>query len=82
MAAGRPVVFTERNGAAEILAGSGAGVAVLPDDPAALAAALRPYLADPGAAAAAGDAGRRLVAERCDPQRIAEQREAVVRTGC
>ena len=75
MAGGRPVVCTSNTGLAEILDGSGAGAVVPPDDPGALAAALRPYLADASLAAEAGTRGRELVRRICSPDRIAAERE-------
>ena len=79
LAAGRPVVCTTRTGTADLLAGSDAGAVVAPDDPAALAAALRPYLADPAAAGRAGAAARALVGRECSPAAVAGRREAVYR---
>jgi len=76
LASGRPVVCTDATGTAEILAGSNAGAVVPAGDSVALAAALRPFVMDAGAAAAAGEEGRRLVADKCSPKRIAELREA------
>jgi glycogen(starch) synthase len=75
LAAGRPVICTDRVGLAEILTGTGAGTVVPTGDHEALALALRPYLADAGAAAAAGERGRRLVRELCAPDEIAAERE-------
>lgn len=75
LASGRPVVCTDATGTAEVLAGSTAGAVVPAGDAAALAAALRPFVSDAGHARAAGEEGRRLVAERCSPEHIAELRE-------
>ena len=79
LAAGRPVVCTTRTGTADLLAGTDAGAVVAPDDPAALAAALRPYLADRAAAGRAGAAARALVERECSPAAVAGRREAVYR---
>jgi glycosyltransferase involved in cell wall biosynthesis len=76
LASGRPVVCSDATGTAEVLDGSGAGAVVPVGDAAALAAALRPYVSDVAAAAAAGLEGRRLVAAELSPDRIAERREA------
>jgi glycosyltransferase involved in cell wall biosynthesis len=76
MAAGRPLVCTETTGTAELLAGTAAGIAVAPDDPGALAAALRPYLVDPERAGRAGREARSVVKDHCAPDRIAQAREA------
>ncbi len=59
LAAGRPVVAAIDAGTEvpRILAASGAGVVVPPDDPAGFAAAVAELVADPARAAAMGDAG-------------------------
>lgn len=75
MAAGRPVICTSNTGLAEILDGTGAGAVVPPGDAEALAAALRPYLADAKVAAAAGALARDLARSHCSPDVIAEERE-------
>jgi glycogen synthase len=75
LAAGRPVVYTSRVGAAEVLRGTGAGTEVPPNDGRAVAEALRPYLLDAPAAARAGALGRELARKRLSPDIIAEQRE-------
>jgi glycosyltransferase involved in cell wall biosynthesis len=75
MAAGRPVVCTSRVGLAELIEGTGAGTVVEPDDPAALAAGLRPYLEDRALAAEAGERARAVVTTRLAPARIAQERE-------
>jgi glycosyltransferase involved in cell wall biosynthesis len=61
MAAGRPVVAVDLGGPAHLLRDGRGGRLVPADDPAALAAALRGVLADPGAAAAMGRHNRRTV---------------------
>jgi glycosyltransferase involved in cell wall biosynthesis len=58
MAAGKPIVASAVGAIPEVLGGSGAGILVPPADPAALAQAVAPLLADPGARAAMGAAGR------------------------
>jgi glycogen(starch) synthase len=75
MAAARPVVCTNATGTAEMLGGTDAGAVVDPNDPNALARALRPYLRDAAAAADAGRAGRMIVKRLCSPERIAQERE-------
>ena len=77
MAAGRPVVCSDRTGTAEIISGTGAGSVFATDDFNSLGKALLPYLTDVGVAEAAGDEARRLVQRECDPIRIAKQRELV-----
>jgi len=70
LAAGVPVVSTDVAGARELLA-TGAGRIVAHDD-AELAAAITALLADPGARAEMGAAGRALHAERFSTRRMAE----------
>ena len=79
LAAGRPVVCSDRTGTAELVAGTDAGRVVPVGDVAAMADALRPYLTDVDAASAAGAAARALAEERCAPEVIAARREAVYR---
>jgi glycosyltransferase involved in cell wall biosynthesis len=75
MAAARPIVYSSRIGAAEVLRGTGGGTEVPPDDPRSLADALRPYLTDSAAAARAGALARAAVVAQCHPAVIAEKRE-------
>lgn len=75
MACGRPIVYTSKVGAAEILRGTDAGSEVATNDPQALADALRPYLLDADHAARAGATAREIARSRCAPDIIAEQRE-------
>jgi glycosyltransferase involved in cell wall biosynthesis len=78
MASGRPVVCSTRTGLAEMAhSGSNAIAVCPPDDDAALAAALAPYLCDAGVATAAGEQARRQAWDECRPDVIAEQRERV-----
>jgi glycogen(starch) synthase len=76
MAAGRPIVCTSRVGLADLVNDTGAGTVVAPDDPAALAEGLKPYLETPALAAKAGERGREVVRTRLAPDEIASQREA------
>jgi len=66
MAAGRAAVVSARGDAAALVERTGSGVAVAPEDPAALAAVLRALAADPGAVRAHGAAGRRTIAAGYD----------------
>ncbi|MBV9471481.1 MAG: glycosyltransferase family 4 protein [Solirubrobacterales bacterium] len=76
MASGRPVVCSSRTGLAELADDADRSLAVVPpDDPAALADALEPYLADSRFAAEAGEQGRACVERLCHPQVIAAERE-------
>ena len=81
LAAGRPVLAAIDPGTEvpRIIAASGAGVAVPPDDPEAFAAALDGLLADPAAAARMGEAGREWVLGAASPQAVARAYEDLVR---
>lgn len=61
MAAGRPVVLAAAGEAARLIERTEAGLVVPPEDPLALAAALRELAADPERRARLGAAGRRAV---------------------
>ena len=78
MAACRPIVCTDRVGATEIL-DAAAGAVVPCDNPAGLADALRPYLADASRALGAGNRARALVREYCSPDAVAQERESCYR---
>lgn len=71
--AGLPVVATRGGGTAEGLIPGATGTLVDDADPAALAAAIRPYLADPELARATGAAGRRFVESRFAPEVVSER---------
>ena len=58
MAAGLPVVATKVGGIPEVVADGETGLLVPPEDPGALAAALREMLTDPDRRRRAGRAGR------------------------
>lgn len=64
MALARPVVASDLSALSEVTAGGTAGALCAPEDPAALAAALRRLLADADERAARGRAGREAVRER------------------
>jgi len=72
LAAGVPVIGAVRGEAARILSAAGA-VVVPPEDPAALAAAIRALAADPARRAAMADAGRAHVAAHFDRVRLADR---------
>jgi colanic acid biosynthesis glycosyl transferase WcaI len=84
LAAGRPAVLSARGEAAELVASSGAGIAVAPEDPDSLAGAFRALHADPQLRARLGAAGQRVAAEYDRPgsvrawaaelERVARQR--------
>jgi glycosyltransferase involved in cell wall biosynthesis len=75
MASARPLVCTERTGLAELVRGTCAGDVIPADDPAALAAALRPFLLDASLTERAGAEARAVVVRECGLDAIAEQRE-------
>lgn len=81
--AGRPVVVSDTQGLVEIVEHGKTGLVVPPDDPAALAAALRTLLDDPAYAAELAATGRDEARRRFDPARyrteIAEAVAAVAR---
>jgi len=68
MMAARPVVTTALGGALEIIA-PGSGVLVPPDDPAALASALRDLIQDADLRAKIGNTARSRARDLCDPER-------------
>lgn len=82
LAAGRPVLAAIDAGTEvpRMLAASGGGVAVAPDDPTAFSAGLRRLLADPIAARAMGAAGRAWVLNAASPQAVALAYEQLIRS--
>lgn len=79
MAAGRPVVLAIDGVIRELVEQAGAGVAVPPGDPEALAQALRTLARDRAAARAMGGRGRRLVEQRFDRAAMALRLEHELR---
>lgn len=69
MERGRAVIASRVGGLPEIVADGETGLLVPPDDPQALAAAIRTLAADPARAAAMGAAGRRRALERFSQER-------------
>jgi putative colanic acid biosynthesis glycosyltransferase WcaI len=82
LAAGRPVVAAIDPGTEipRLLAASGGGVAVAPDDPAAFTAAVRWLVEDPDTAAAMGRRGREWVVAAASPGAVAASYEDLVRS--
>lgn len=82
LAAGRPVLAAIDPGTEvpRMIAASGGGVAVPPDDPAAFEAALGGLLADPAGAAAMGARGRDWVMGAASPAAVAEAYERLIRS--
>lgn len=77
LAAGRPILASIDAGTEvpRILAASGAGISVEPDDPAAFVAALSQLLGDPEGLDACGRAGRRWVEHHVSPAAVAQRYE-------
>jgi colanic acid biosynthesis glycosyl transferase WcaI len=61
MAAGRPILYAGRGEGADLVRSAEAGIAVPPEDPEALGAAIRALAADPAEAARLGANGRRYI---------------------
>jgi glycosyltransferase involved in cell wall biosynthesis len=72
-ACGVPVVASRFGGFPEVVRDGETGLLVPPQDPAALAAALRALLPDSGRRRRMGEAGRRWVAEQFHWERVAER---------
>ena len=81
LAAGRPVVAAVDQGTEvpRILAESGGGVSVEPDDADRFTEAIRALVADPGRATTMGAAGRRWVESAASPAAVAESYETLIR---
>jgi glycosyltransferase involved in cell wall biosynthesis len=78
MACARPVVATNTGGLRHLVP-DGGGIKVAPGDAAALAAALRKLLVDPGLRRAMGEHNRRVVEERYAWGRVGDRLESVYR---
>jgi colanic acid biosynthesis glycosyl transferase WcaI len=83
LAAGRPVLASIDPGTVipRLLAASGAGLSVPPDDPERLTVAVAELTADPARLAAMGAAGRRWVEAAASPAAIAEAYERLIAGG-
>jgi len=77
MAAGRPVVASCTGGLSEVVAHGETGFLVEPEDPQALAGAIRRLLADPALAARMGAAGRARAAAQFSADRMAAETDAL-----
>ncbi len=73
MAAGRPLVLAVRGEAARLVEEAGAGIVVAPDDPAALAHAIRRLHGDPALRRRLGRAGRSYAEARFGTERASAQ---------
>lgn len=80
LAAGVPVVQPAHGSFPELLASTGGGELVPPDDPEALATALRPLLLDPERRTGLGDRGRQGVLDRHRVAHMADATMAAWRT--
>lgn len=76
--AGRPVVATRVSSLPEVVLDGETGVLVPPDDPTALARAVRALANDPARAAALGDEARARAKERFSPARLHDALESFV----
>lgn len=82
MAAGLPIVTTDRGGNPEVVRGAGNGLVVeMPEDPRALARAIIDLLGNPGRAREMGQTGRRLAEARYGWERVAREILAVWEEG-
>ena len=75
----RPVVASSIGGLPEVVEQHGSGLLVLPEDPAALAGAVRRLLAEPGSSADLGRRGRTLARERFGWDRYVGDYERLLR---
>lgn len=71
MATGKPVLVSAAGESARLVETTGGGISVAPEDPAALAAAIRSLRADPAAAAAMGERGRAFARTRLRSEQAA-----------
>lgn len=76
MAMARPIAFSGEGVASRLVEESGAGVAIPPNDPDALAEAIRTLAADPDRRVRLGEAGRRTVLDRFNRATVAAAIEA------
>ena len=79
-AAGVPVVQPRHGAFPELVEKTGGGILCDPDDPDALAAALRQILRDPAAAGRMGEAGRRAARADFSIEAMTEKMETLLRT--
>lgn len=76
MAMRRPIVLGVEGEARALLDEAGAGIGIVPGDPAGLAEAVRRLAGDPALARRLGESGRRRVEEHFDRTRLAERYSA------
>lgn len=80
-AAGTPVVAAEHGAFPEMMADTGGGILCAPNDPAALAAALRRLVRDPQLAARCARRAQQAVHERCTADRMGARVLELYRSG-
>jgi colanic acid biosynthesis glycosyl transferase WcaI len=78
LACGRPVVMTVAGEAAELLEGAGAGIAVEPEEPEALAEAILRLKRDPALAQEMGRNGRAFAVDQLERTKLARRLEEVL----
>ena len=79
MAVGRPVLLAARGESAALVAETGCGLTVEPEDAGGLAAAIRVLAADRARAVAMGEAGRRAVPEHTRSRQVDRLEELLLR---
>jgi len=79
LAAGKPILMAMEGAAAQLVAAAGAGIVVSPEDPIALADAIRSVSAMPQAERAAmGNRGRQYLVENLSKQKVISQYEEIL----
>jgi colanic acid biosynthesis glycosyl transferase WcaI len=79
LAAGKPILMAVEGAAAQLVTEAGAGIVVSPEDPKALADAIRSVIAMPEAERAAmGERGRQYLLENLSKQKVISQYEEIL----
>jgi len=79
LAAGKPILMAVEGAAAQLITKAGAGIVVSPEDPAALAEAIRSASAMPKSERAAmGERGRKYLLENLSKQKVISQYEEIL----
>ncbi|MBI6545883.1 MAG: glycosyltransferase family 4 protein [Cyanobacteria bacterium NC_groundwater_1444_Ag_S-0.65um_54_12] len=79
LAAARPVIMAVKGEAAALIRQAQAGLVVPPEDPLALAGAIRELASDPELCRRLGECGRRFVKENFDRERLADRFEELLK---